>query len=208
MIVTITGYGRLPIRETVDSAGYDLFSAESVTILPYTSHAVELGISIALEKGTYGQIYMRSSLASHNGLFVMAGVIDADYRGTVKVLVYNMSPSNYMVKTGAKIAQLVVHKIDQSPSISYTGIPDVAYTNRMRPVCPRYAIEHFNRMLEELVEKQKELLLTTDMIPSTITDEQRKKINDKADFYLHDGVNYHFPSSSRTGGFGSTDRKK
>jgi dUTP pyrophosphatase len=208
MIVTITGNGKLPVRETVDSAGYDLFSAENVTILPHTYHAVELGITIALEKGTYGQIYMRSSLASQHGLFVMAGVIDSDYRGTVKVLVYNMSPANYIVKTGAKIAQLIVHKIVQSPSISYTGIPDIAYTNRMRPVCPRYAIENFNNLLAELVEKQKELLLTTDITPSTITTEQHKKINDKADFYLHDGLNYHFPSNTRIGGFGSTDRKK
>jgi dUTP pyrophosphatase len=90
MIVTITGSGKMPIRETVDSAGYDLFSAENVTILPNTLHAVDLGIAIALEKGTYGQVYMRSSLAKQHSLFAMAGVIDADYRGTVKVLVYNM----------------------------------------------------------------------------------------------------------------------
>jgi len=207
MIVTITGGGKMPIRETVDSAGYDLFSAENVTILPNTLHAVDLGIAIALEKGTYGQIYMRSSLAKQHSLFAMAGVIDADYRGTVKVLVYNMSPSNYVVKTGAKIAQLVIHKIEQSPSISYTGIPDVSYTNRMRPVCPRYSIELFNNMLAELVERQKELLLTTDLTPSTITEEQRKKINDKADFYSHNELNYHNPITARIGGFGSTNKK-
>ena len=208
MLVTITGSGKLPIRETNESAGYDLFSAESVTILPYTSHAVELGISIALEKGTYGQIYMRSSLALQHGLITMAGVIDSDYRGAVKVLVYNMSPANYIIKTGAKIAQLVVHKIDQSPSISYTGIPDVVYNNRMRPVCPRYLIDPFNNMLKELVERQTELLINSDLSSSNITDEQRKKINDKADFYSHDKLNYHSPSAVRIGGFGSTDKQK
>ncbi len=208
MRVTIVGEGKLPIRETSESAGYDLFSGENTVILPYSNGSVNLGIVIALESGTYGQIYMRSSLAKKYGLLAMGGVIDSDYRGVVHVLIFNTSASLFEVKKGDKIAQLVVHRIVQKPSVSYSGIPDFVYMNRMRPVCPRDSINVFNNMLQELVERQKYLLINSDLEPSNITQSYVSKVNTAADFFptKSDTLNYHSPSRKRTGGFGSTDK--
>lgn len=61
--------------------------------------------------GTYGRIAPRSGLASKHFLDTGAGVIDADYRGEVKVLMFNFSEVDYDVKQGERVAQLVLERI-------------------------------------------------------------------------------------------------
>ena len=72
---------------------------------------MKIGLAVAVPKGTYGRIAPRSCLAT-KGITVDAGVIDADYREEVKVLLVNHGKLDYEVKMGERIAQLVVKRID------------------------------------------------------------------------------------------------
>ena len=102
----------IPIRATPGSAGYDLTSVESHIILPGHRAVVSTGLSIAVPEGTYGRVAPRSGLAVRNGLNVGAGVVDSDYRGEVKVVLFNHDINNtYEVKPGHRIAQLILEKI-------------------------------------------------------------------------------------------------
>ena len=103
----------LPVRGSIGAAGYDLTSTESHDILPGHRAVVGTGLAIEVPPGTYGRIAPRSGLAVKSGIQVGAGVVDSDYRGEVKILVFNQDTSNiYHIKPGYRIAQLVLEKID------------------------------------------------------------------------------------------------
>ena len=61
--------------------------------------------------GTYGRVAPRSGLASKHGIDVGAGVIDADYRGPVKVLLFNLSGTEFAVNAGDRVAQLIIERV-------------------------------------------------------------------------------------------------
>ena len=103
---------QIPVRATPDSAGLDLFSYEDMIIIqPRSNRVIDTGISVAITGKCYGRIAPRSGLAYKNNLFVNAGVIDKNYRGVVKVVLYNGSVDEYIVKKGDRIAQLIIEKI-------------------------------------------------------------------------------------------------
>jgi dUTP pyrophosphatase len=72
---------------------------------------VPTDISISVPVGTYGRVAPRSGLANKHGIDTMAGVIDADYRGPVGVILANLSDVDFEVKVGDRIAQLIVEKV-------------------------------------------------------------------------------------------------
>ena len=103
----------LPSRGSSGAAGYDLTSTESHIILPGHRAVVGTGIAVELPEGTYGRVAPRSGLAVKNGLQVGAGVVDRDYRGELKVVIFNHDLKDiYTVKPGYRIAQLVLEKVD------------------------------------------------------------------------------------------------
>ena len=69
------------------------------------------GIAIAVPQGTYGRVAPRSGLAVKHGLGTGAGVIDADYRGEVMVVMFNHSDEDFEIKQGDRCAQLVLERI-------------------------------------------------------------------------------------------------
>ena len=100
---------QLPVRATFGSAGYDLFSTDSYVVLPGRRVVVSTGISIQLPPGTYGRIAPRSGLAVKHGLDILAGVIDPDYQGEIKVVLQNMDGQNpFVIRPGYRIAQLIL----------------------------------------------------------------------------------------------------
>ena len=101
----------IPKRATEDAAGYDLASAEETVVPAKGKTVVKTGISIAIPEGCYGRIAPRSGLAVKNFIDVGAGVIDADYRGEVGVVLFNHSDEDFKVKQGDRIAQLILEKI-------------------------------------------------------------------------------------------------
>ena len=72
-------------RQTKDSVGYDIKAIAPDTLRPVSWKAIETGIKLMLPKGHVGRICSRSGLAANHGITVEAGVIDPDYRDTIKV---------------------------------------------------------------------------------------------------------------------------
>jgi dUTP pyrophosphatase len=102
---------QLPVRATADSAGYDLFSTDNYVVLPGRRVVVSTGISVQLPPGTYGRIAPRSGLAVKHGLDTLAGVIDPDYTGEIKVVLQNLDMNQpFVIRPGYRIAQLILEK--------------------------------------------------------------------------------------------------
>ncbi|KAF2465049.1 dUTP diphosphatase [Lindgomyces ingoldianus] len=100
-----------PTKGSAFAAGHDLYSARDVVIPARGRARVDTDISIAVPVGTYGRVAPRSGLAAKHGIDTMAGVIDADYRGQVGVILANLSETDFEIKVGDRIAQLIVEKI-------------------------------------------------------------------------------------------------
>ncbi|EER29366.1 deoxyuridine 5'-triphosphate nucleotidohydrolase, putative [Coccidioides posadasii C735 delta SOWgp] len=100
-----------PKRGSAFAAGYDLYAAKHTVIPAKGKGLVDTGLAIAVPDGTYGRIAPRSGLAAKNFIDTGAGVIDADYRGEVKVLLFNFSDVDFTVNEGDRIAQLVLERI-------------------------------------------------------------------------------------------------
>ncbi|KAL8141163.1 hypothetical protein V2J09_007184, partial [Rumex salicifolius] len=101
----------LPSRASPLSAGYDLSSAVDTKVPARGKALVATELSIAIPEGTYARIAPRSGLAWKHSIDVGAGVIDADYRGPVGVILFNHSDVEFEVKSGDRIAQLIIQKI-------------------------------------------------------------------------------------------------
>jgi dUTP pyrophosphatase len=104
----------LPAYETIHAAGMDLraFIPEAIIIKPLQRFLIPTGLFIELPVGYEAQIRPRSGLAYKHGVTVLnsPGTIDADYRGELKVLLVNLSDTDFEVKNGERIAQMVVAK--------------------------------------------------------------------------------------------------
>ena len=103
----------IPTRGSPGSAGYNLSSTELVIVPAHGKALVSTQLAITLPEGTYGQITSRSGLVVRNMLDVRAGVIDRDYQGEVKVLLFNHSDTNFKIRPESWIAQLVIEKIEE-----------------------------------------------------------------------------------------------
>jgi deoxyuridine 5'-triphosphate nucleotidohydrolase len=111
-IALLTATAQLPTRGTPGSAGYDLAADEDTNLWPGERRLISTGVSVAVPAGTYGRIAPRSGLAVKKGLDVMAGVIDPDYRGEVKVLAVNLGQTPIVIGQGDRIAQLVLERFE------------------------------------------------------------------------------------------------
>jgi dUTP pyrophosphatase len=103
---------QLPAYMTAGAAGADLYAAlvEPVRIAPGERGVIPIGIALEIPEGYEGQVRPRSGLAIRDGLTVLnaPGTIDADYRGELNVIVVNLGPKECWVRTGDRIAQLVI----------------------------------------------------------------------------------------------------
>ncbi|KAI0483236.1 Deoxyuridine 5'-triphosphate nucleotidohydrolase [Xylariaceae sp. FL0804] len=103
---------REPVRGSAHAAGYDLFAAADATVPARGKALVDTDLAIAVPAGTYGRIAPRSGLAAKHFIDTGAGVIDADYRGPVKVLLFNHhADADFAVSQGDRVAQLVLERI-------------------------------------------------------------------------------------------------
>lgn len=100
----------LPTQGSAYAAGYDLYSAEDAVVRSGETVLIGTGLAMAIPEGFFGGIFARSGLASKQGLRPAncVGVIDADYRGEVKVALHNDSKFSRHIEGGERIAQLVV----------------------------------------------------------------------------------------------------
>mmetsp|Transcript_18909 Transcript_18909/g.72102 ORF Transcript_18909/g.72102 Transcript_18909/m.72102 type:complete len:191 (+) Transcript_18909:1576-2148(+) len=101
----------LPTRGSALAAGYDLSAAHDGTIPARGKALIKTDLAVAIPEGCYGRVAPRSGLAWKHSIDVGAGVIDADYRGNVGVILFNLSDTAFDVKAGDRIAQLVLERI-------------------------------------------------------------------------------------------------
>ena len=100
----------IPSRQTSGSVGFDLTTTMDIIIMPHKTELIQTGIAICIPVGHYGHIMPRSGWAV-KGLAVNAGVIDQDYRGEIKVVCFNTTPSPIEISKGNRVAQLIIEKI-------------------------------------------------------------------------------------------------
>ena len=122
---------KLPTRATSGSAGYDLSASEDMIIAPKSREMIKTDLVIAVPPGYYGRIAPRSGLAKKNGIDVGAGVVDSDYRGPLCIILFNHDSTNcFEIKTGDRIAQLLLEKICIPPVFECASLLDLSQTVR------------------------------------------------------------------------------
>lgn len=128
MEVLITTLGQTPKYQTSGAAGVDLESMEFVVIPAEEVVLVSTGLSMAIPEGYEGQVRSRSGLAL-KGIVVAnsPGTVDSDYRGEVKVILRNLTLSDYHVKKGDRIAQMVFAKVEH---VNFTCVDELPSTVR------------------------------------------------------------------------------
>lgn len=117
----------LPTRGSVRAAGLDIYVIEDLTIQPGERALGRTGLAVAIPEGYYGRVAPRSGLASKQGLDVLAGVIDADYRGEIGCLLYNAGNETIQLPAQSKICQLIIEKII-TPNAAWAD--DISETER------------------------------------------------------------------------------
>ena len=121
----------LPTYGTIDSAGADLYALldDVISIEPGETVVIPTGLSMAIPKGYAGLIYARSSLGTKRGLAPAnkVGVIDADYRGEVKVVLYNQSKSVQTISPQERIAQIIITPYMQ---VQFKAVEELSETER------------------------------------------------------------------------------
>jgi dUTP pyrophosphatase len=104
-------YATLPTRGSEYSAGLDFYSAYNYIIIPNGKEIINTEIRIELPKYAYGRLAGRSNFSWQTQTTVAAGVIDEDYTGVIKFLIFNHSKENVIIIQGQKIGQMIIEKI-------------------------------------------------------------------------------------------------
>ena len=106
---------KLPEYKSDGASGMDLiaFIKEPINVKPKTSSLIPTGLSIAFSKNYEIQIRPRSGLAAKKNISVLntPGTIDSDYRGEIKVIIYNHGKTDFIVNNGDRIAQMVLSPV-------------------------------------------------------------------------------------------------
>ena len=118
----------MPAYETAGAAGFDLRSAEDLTLAAGARALVATGIAMALPTGHEGQVRPRSGLAVKHGVTVLnsPGTVDEDYRGEVKVPLINHGPIEFTVTPGMRIAQKLIKPVPRTTWVEVDELPPTA----------------------------------------------------------------------------------
>ena len=116
----------MPAYARDGDAGLDLYAAETVTLAPGARAAVGTGVAVAIPPGYAGFVLPRSGLALRHGLSLVntPGLIDAGYRGEIRVILINHDRESPITLTrGDRIAQLVIQRIESADLIEVAKLP-------------------------------------------------------------------------------------
>ena len=118
----------LPTYKTEGASGMDLmaFLKDPVTIKPKSSELISTGISVAIPEDTEIQIRPRSGLAAKSNISVLntPGTIDSDYRGELKIILYNHGADDFVVNNGDRIAQMVLMPVLKASFEEVENLPN------------------------------------------------------------------------------------
>jgi len=118
--------GSLPEYASAGAAGADLRASDAALIPPGGRAAVPTALRLQIPPGHVGLVWPRSGLAVRHGIDTLAGVIDSDYRGEVRVVLVNHGTESFTVERGDRVAQLLVQPVERAafvaaPSVDETG---------------------------------------------------------------------------------------
>ena len=119
---------KLPIYKTNGASGMDLmaFIKEPVSVKPKTSNLIPTGLSVAFSEDYEIQIRPRSGLAAKNNISVLntPGTVDSDYRGEIKVIIYNHGSENFVINNGDRIAQMILTPVIKMELEETNNLPE------------------------------------------------------------------------------------
>ena len=119
---------KLPAYKTNGASGMDLmaFIKEPVSVKPKTSNLIPTGLSVAFSEDYEIQIRPRSGLAAKNNISVLntPGTVDSDYRGEIKVIIYNHGSENFVINNGDRIAQMILTPVIKMELEETNNLPD------------------------------------------------------------------------------------
>jgi dUTP pyrophosphatase len=124
--VKVAGAGTMPGYGSAGAAGADLHASEGLTILPGERAAVPTAIHVELPPGHVGLVWPRSGLALRHGIDTLAGVIDSDYRGEVRVVLVNHGREPFRIEPGDRVAQLLVQPVARAVFVADDGLSATA----------------------------------------------------------------------------------
>ncbi len=125
-IKRISPQARLPLYQHAGDAGLDLFSCLDLVLAPGEIRPVPTGIKVAIPEGFVGLVWDKSGI-SLKGVHRFAGVIDAGYRGEIRVVMANLGKEPFVITAGMKIAQLLVQPVE---TVSVTEVEELDDTSR------------------------------------------------------------------------------
>jgi len=118
---------KLPIYKTSGSSGMDLvaYIKNKITINPSKTAIIPTGIAVAIPKNYEIQIRPRSGLAANKSISVLntPGTIDSDYRGEIKIILINLSKKSFVVKSGDRVAQMILCPVAKGKLKEVTNLP-------------------------------------------------------------------------------------
>jgi dUTP pyrophosphatase len=119
--------GNPPEYGSQDAAGADLRASEVIEIPAGGRAAVATGLQVQIPREHVGLIWPRSGLAVRHGIDTLAGVIDSDYRGEVRVVLVNHGDQPFAIAVGDRIAQLLIQRVERAV---FTSVPELDDTAR------------------------------------------------------------------------------
>jgi dUTP pyrophosphatase len=120
--IGVVGDGSLPQYGSEGAAGADLAASGDMTLAPGARAAVPTGIRLEIPPGHVGLIWPRSGLAVRHGIDTLAGVVDSDYRGEIKVVLVNHGAEPVRIAAGDRVAQLLVQRVDRAVFVRDDGL--------------------------------------------------------------------------------------
>jgi len=164
----------MPVRGSPLSAGFDLASAETTVIKAGSKGIVKTDLSIACPPNTYARIAPRSGLAVKKFIDVGAGVVDADYRGPVGVVLFNFGSEDFQVQPGDRVAQLILEEISMVDTIEVDSLEEtergaggfgstgVATSTEVEPASKKRAISPTSELEDSVLQVQDFLSMMLD----------------------------------------------
>jgi dUTP pyrophosphatase len=125
--IPVEGAGELPEYTSSGAAGADLRAAQTIVIAPGGREAVATNVRLAIPPDHVGLVWPRSGLAVRHGIDTLAGVIDSDYRGEVRVVLVNHGSEPVRIRAGDRVAQLLIQKVERA---SFHRVPQLEQTTR------------------------------------------------------------------------------
>lgn len=120
----LTSTATIPTRGSEKAAGLDLYADNEHTVLPNCVSVVPTGIAMAIPDGFVGLVWPRSGLACKYGVQTLAGVIDSDYRGELKVAITTCTKTTMSINQGDRIAQLLIVPVSMLQCVEVGSLDD------------------------------------------------------------------------------------